>query len=309
MNYLKWTKFSTYKNPHKLDWQRLLNIDSDLPHIHIIDMPYRQTSTWQDLDCEIGIWDGDEEILAWALFQPPWWNLDYGIHPLARGSELAKEVFAWGKEQMMVYSKRSGEEFYGSVEFFENTSDAQRTAEILTSMGFTRFDWSTIRFEIMLDQELPIPQLPDGFTIRTLAGISDVDDYVRLHRAAFGSDKMTNAWRIRTLDHPAYRPEIDLVVVGPEDGLVGFCICWMRQDIGQIEPLGIHPDYQGQGLGRALELYAVHTLQKHGLRSVLLDHVSLNEKAIAISMKTGFRQRNNALRYYLDTNLQHKISG
>jgi len=37
------------------------------------------------------------------------------------------------------------------------------------------------------------------------------------------------------------------------------------------------------------------------VRWVYLDHVSLNEKAIALSLKTGFRQINNALRYYIDT--------
>ena len=131
---------------------------------------------------------------------------------------------------------------------------------------------------------------------------AEVDDYVSLHRAAFGSDKMTKAWRTRTLAHPAYQPEIDLVILSPEEKLVGFCICWIWHEIGQIEPLGVHPDYQGLGLGRALELSAFETLRNHGARFVHLDHVSLNKKAIALSLKTGFRQSNNALRYYIDTN-------
>jgi ribosomal protein S18 acetylase RimI-like enzyme len=113
---------------------------------------------------------------------------------------------------------------------------------------------------------------------------------------------MTNAWRKRTLRHPAYRPEIDLVVTSPEGRLVGFCICWIWDEIGQIEPLGIHPDYQGLGLGRALEYSALQALQNQGTRYAHVDHVSLNEKAIELSLKTGFTPRNNALRYYIDTN-------
>jgi len=34
---------------------------------------------------------------------------------------------------------------------------------------------------------------------------------------------------------------------------------------------------------------------------VYLDHVSLNDNAIALSLKNGFEQCNNALRYYVDT--------
>jgi ribosomal protein S18 acetylase RimI-like enzyme len=265
-------------------------------------MPFRQTSTWQDHDCEIGFWEKGDELLAWGVFQPAWWNLDYAIQPSERGSILETEIFAWGVEQMMAYSRRTGEDFYGSVEFYEDTPSAERTIESLESLGFEKFDWSTIHFEIELHQEFPQPQLPDGFRIRPFGGEIEVDDYVDLHRAAFGSDKMTKAWRMRTLEHPAYRPESDLVIVSPGQKLVGFCICWTRGEISQIEPLGVHPEYQGRRLGSALELSALHTLREQGARYVYLDHVSFNEKAIALSLKTGFRQRNNALRYFVAIN-------
>jgi ribosomal protein S18 acetylase RimI-like enzyme len=202
---------------------------------------------------------------------------------------------------MIAYTRRTGESFWGSVEIFENTPNADRTVANLAKLGFQQFEWSTLRFEIGLDQENPQAQLPDGFQVRPLVGIEEVDEYVNLHRAAFGSDRMTPAWRMRTLAHPAYRSEIDLVAVNPKGKLVGFCICWLWHAHGQIEPLGVHPDYQGLGLGSALELSALEILQKHGARIVYLDHVSLNEKAIALSQKNGFKQSNNAVRYYIDT--------
>jgi len=107
-------------------------------------------------------------------------------------------------------------------------------------------------------------------------------------------------WRLRTLTHPAYRPEIDLVVANAADDPVGFCICWIRGDVGQIEPLGVHPDYKGKGLGRALEQAALRMMRSHGVRTLLVDHVSLNEKAIGLSLQTGFKQINNAHRFYID---------
>jgi ribosomal protein S18 acetylase RimI-like enzyme len=111
---------------------------------------------------------------------------------------------------------------------------------------------------------------------------------------------MSLKWRKRTFQHPAYRPEIDLIVENAEGNPIGFCICWICDDNGQIEPLGVHPDFQGIGLGRALELAAYQVLKKQGMHKILVDHVSLNKKAISLSLQTGFRQCNNALRYYVE---------
>lgn len=283
--------------------QALLNENAKNPHIHIADMPYRLTSTWQDQECQMMVWEQDGALLAWAVFQPPWRNLDYAIHPSKAGSSLEKEVFAWGKNEMMEYTKRTGEEFYGSVEFFENTPGAEQTIANLTALGFKKFDWSVIRFEKDLNQELPVPALPDGFSIRPLRGDKEVESYVKLHQLVFESKQMTVAWRMRMLKHPSYMPEADLVVVDDTDNLVGFCVGWLWREIGQIEPLGVHPDYQGGGLGAALELTALQVLRNKGARFTHVDHVSNNEKAIALSLKTGFKQINNAVRYFVETSI------
>jgi len=278
----------------------LLNADPEQPHIHIVDMPFRIASLWQDYGCEIGVWEKDKRVLAWAVFQPAWWNLDFVIHPSLRGSGLEQEIFTWGKDQMWKYACLTREEFWGSVEIFEDTPNISQTIQNLEAVGFTPFDWSTIRFELELSREMPPAQLPKGYTIRPLRGERDVQDYVNLHRAAFGSEKMTVAWRKRTLQQPAYRAEIDLVVANDENIPIGFCVGWLRGAVGQIEPMGIHPAYQGRGLGQALELSAYQTLRNCGAGLIKVDHVSLNETAIALSRKTGFQQRHNALRYYVD---------
>jgi ribosomal protein S18 acetylase RimI-like enzyme len=297
------TKFTTTNNLNSFRFQESLNADLQHPHIHLADMPFRVTSTWQDRDCEFGVWEKENQILAWAVFQPPWRNLDYAISPSERGSNLEKEVFAWGKGQMTAYSKRTGEDYYGAIEFFENTPNVEQTVEHLEALGFKKHAESTFRFEIDLHQEFPQHQLPNGYIVCPSRGKTEVDDYVNLIQAVFGSDWMTKEWRMRTLEHPAYRPDIDLVIANSENIPVGFCLCWLWQDIGQIEPLGVHPDYQGKGLGKALELAAFEALQNQGARFMYVDHGSLNEKAIALSITTGFRQRNNALRYYVNTPL------
>ncbi|MEM7030124.1 MAG: N-acetyltransferase [Chloroflexota bacterium] len=295
--------FSTTTTPNLLRLHALLNKNTSHPHIHLIDMPYRLTSTWQDEGCEIGLWEQGDQLLAWAVYLPAWWNVDYAIHPDVWGSALEKDVLAWAKEQMIDYGKRTNETFYGSIEFFADAPKEKKTIEHLASLGYTKFEWSILRFEIDIQQQvLPEPQVPDGFTIRPLKGVAEVEAYVNAHRAAFGSDKMTVAWRRRSLQHPAYQPEIDLIAVDTSGNPAGFCVCWQWENTGQIEPLGVHPDYQRLGLGRALELTALQIFRQRGVHSVQVDHTSFNEKAISLSLQTGFKQINDALRYFIDVN-------
>ena len=222
------------------------------------------------------------------------------VQPTYRGSGLEQEIFSWGQAQMLKYACRTGEGFWGSVEIFEDAPHAAQTIRNLEAAGFTPFDWSVYRFELEMSQELPPTQLSKGYKIRSFHGENEVQAYVALHRAAFGSKKMTMAWRNRILHQPTYRSSLDLIIENEAHVPVGFCICWLRADVGQIEPLGVHPDYQGLGLGRALETVAYQTLKAHGARTIKVDHGSHNENAIAISQKTGFRKSNNALRYYVD---------
>jgi ribosomal protein S18 acetylase RimI-like enzyme len=294
------TYFSTTTNPDYERLQGLLYQSTNNLHIHAIDMPFRLTSTWQDQECEVGLWEREGKLVAWAVFQPPWWNVDYALHSSVQGTLLELEIFSWGKEQMRSYANLTGEEFYGSFEFFSDASHAQNTAQYLENQGFQKFDWSTIRFTLDLKQSLRSPQPMNDFRVRPLRGVSEVDLYVDLQRTVFDSSNMTSSWRKRTLEHPAYKPEFDLVVVNSADEPVGFCICWTWQDVGQIEPLGILPEYQGKGLGRALELTASQILRDHGIHTMYVDHSSFNKAAIALSRQTGFKQSKNALRYYVE---------
>lgn len=289
---------STRSPDPKADYDRLKSILS--PHIHAVDLPYRLASTWQDWDCELGIWEHAKRLQAWAVFQPPWFNLDFAFLTGEDDPGLIEEVIVWGIAQMKSYAQRIQDDFYGSVEFFADDPLASYLLPILDQLGFTPFDWNILRFEIDLAKEIPQPHPPEGFTIRPLRGETEIDAYVDLHRATFGSSQMTAAWRKRTLLQPAYQPYFDLLVVNPRGEAVGFCICWMDGERGQIEPLGVHPAYQGQGLGKALELTALQRLQEQGARYGLVDHASYNQAAIALSLQTGFQQSHNALRYYLD---------
>ena len=294
------TRFTTTQHPDFARYQALLNVDPKHPHVHLVDMPFRFTSTWQDHGCAVGTWERDDTILAWALFQPPWGTLDHAFHPSVQGSTLEEEVFAWGHEQMIAHAQRTGQGFPGVIEIFENTPHVERTLAHVQELGFEQLEENALHFELDLGQTFPSRPLPEGYTVRPFAGEAEIQAYVDLVDAVFGPSWMSAAWRRRTPAHPAYLRELDLVAVHEESGLVGFCSAWHWHDVGQIEPLGVHPDHRGKGLGRALERAVIGAMQDQGVRFLYVDHGTLNEKAKAVSRRNGFRQVNTILRYGIE---------
>ncbi|MEM7333688.1 MAG: GNAT family N-acetyltransferase [Chloroflexota bacterium] len=279
---------------------QLLTAQEGYPHIHYVDMPYRLASSWHEAGCEVGLWREKGQIVGWALFQPPWWNLDYAVARSYRGTALEEMLFEWGHQQMIQYANRTGDEFWGSVEIFDDDPYFKETELVLESLGFKKFDWHMIRLELDLTNQLTEVVLPDGFKLRPYNPTTDLQAYVELQRAAFDSDNMTTAWRTRMIEQPGYIPELDLIIVNQANEPVGFSVCWLSGEVGQIEPLGVHPATQGIGLGKALEYLSYQKMIQFGAKKLLIDHASFNEKAVQLSLKTGFRQTHNASRYYLE---------
>ena len=287
------------KLPNTADLTTLQTIAEQHRHTHIIDLPYRLTSTWQDHNCDLGLWGNTETPVAWGVFLPPWWNYDYTLPPEHNGSALEEIILNHAIEEMHAYAQRTGDQFWGSVELFADRPRAADTITILKNLGFQQFDWSTVRFENDLSSELPQLELPAGFQIRPIQP-TELNRFVELQQAAFNSKNMTEAWRKRIVAHQAYIPSLDLVVTNPDDLPVGFCINWLLGSTGQLEPLGVHPDFQGIGLGKALEIASLHALKQRGATTALVDHTSFNERAIQLSQQNGFRQTHNALRFYVE---------
>lgn len=137
-----------------------------------------------------------------------------------------------------------------------------------------------------------------GYTIRPLAGAAELDDYVALHRAAFGSHSMTSAWRRRALGMPTYRLDLDLVAVAPDGGLAGFCVGWLdsARRVGQVEPIGTHPAHQRRGLGRALLDEMFRRFAAHGAVTAIVETENVRSPAQGLYASAGFQPTHRVLR-------------
>ncbi len=118
----------------------------------------------------------------------------------------------------------------------------------------------TLHLSRSLSEPIPPIVLPAGFIIRPVAGESEVDALVELYHAAYGSETMTQEDVLAIMRTSSYDRELDLVAVAPDGRLAGLCSCGIETDLnailpwklGSTDPVLVHPDFQNQGLARAL---------------------------------------------------------
>lgn len=164
--------------------------------------------------------------------------------------------------------------------------------------------WSKVLMAHSSEEPMPACVLPAGFLLRPLVGECEVEAYVDLHRAVFGSQNMTRVWRERTLLCPEHIPELDLVVVEPDGRLAGLCVCWLDRTgesaKGQIEPLGVRADLAKQGLGRGLLSEGLRRLYRLGAQQVYVETDSYRNPALSLYESVGFRVKQDVLVYRKD---------
>lgn len=241
---------------------------------NLVDLPYRLTSWSLQDPHNVRIWESGGDIQAVGMMQLPWSALDYACATEA----LVPDVFAWGAERATTIARERGDEVWLGIYIPPHNAAHIPYAEAL---GFRRDDeWTQIHLERDLDPHLPAVDLPDGFRFRPMGG--QIEAYVELHQAAFGSNNMRVDWRTRTLTTPEYRPELDLFIVDPADRPVAFSIGWLHGTAGQIEPLGVHPDHKRLGLGRAVLLEGLRRLGVAGATRAHIHVYKHNDPALAL---------------------------
>ncbi len=262
--------------------------------VHVVDLPYRFSSWALDDPANGAVWEDRGQVVAWAVLQTPFWALDYWYLPAAE--RFLPQVLAWAGQR----SQQIADGPFGRPTWFLHIrGDQPRQLQAAQAAGYTRQDTVAVNpwSKVWLRRSGPTPPsaLPAGYRVRPLAGASEAPAYVRRHRAAFGSMSMTEQWRARTLEASGYTPELDLVVEAPDGRLAAFCIAWLGhladhdQPVGQIEPLGVHPDDQRRGLGRAILDEALRRLSQHGAEAIYVESDDDGGAAYQLYHAAGFR--------------------
>jgi ribosomal protein S18 acetylase RimI-like enzyme len=149
------------------------------------------------------------------------------------------------------------------------------------------------------DQPITEVAVPSGYRIRTVRWPDDLDARVEVHRAAFAPSRMVIE-RYRRLEHqPHYSPEGDFVVEAPDGSLAAFTVSWFDPvgRVGELEPVGTHPDHRRLGLGRAVCLAAIGRLCDLGAEEVLIFSTASNVASEALYASVGASAVTRSIKY------------
>ena len=238
-----------------------------------------------DRQADTRLWlNQQDRLIAFALVDA-YNNFLFDYLPRANSPELEEAIMQWG----VACSKLP-------LDAVCRADDHERYAWLMRH-GFQPQDLRTLRFNRSLSEPIPDPQLPPGFSIRSVAGESEIEALVALHRAAFGTDNMTIDERRAMLSVPHYDPALDLVVVASNGRLAGFCVCGIPgeenaatgRNEGYTDPIGVHPDFQKRGLARALLLTGLQLLRERGAAFAVLGTSSENTAMQATARSAGFQ--------------------
>lgn len=161
----------------------------------------------------------------------------------------------------------------------------------LKQFGFQQTEDTTIRMRRNLSKLIPQSKLPQGFTIRSIAGIQEAEAVAGMHRAAFGTEYMTAEKRRIIMSTSGYDPVLDLLVIAPDGAIAANCICSVNEGskIGSTDPVATHPAYQRLGLARALLLTGLRLLQERGMSFADLGTSGENLAMQKTAESAGFR--------------------
>ncbi len=278
-------------------------------NLHVTDLPYRLSSWALDVPENIRLWfHGEDRLVAWAALQSPFWTIDYAYSPNA-GQDLHREILNWTDHR----ARQILDSAYGHPAWFVNVfaEQADRIRD-LEDKGFAsqanagEDSWSKVFMFRPADTPVSDCPAPPGFRIRPLGGEKEVEAYVKLHQTVFESKNMTVEWRSRTLRHPSYGADLDLVGIAPDGKMAAFCVGWLNTQTevirGQIEPLGVHEDYRKSGLGRAILSEGIQRLIQNGASSLYVETDNYRNEAFRLYESAGFRVIKEVLVFRKDYN-------
>lgn len=184
------------------------------------------------------------------------------------------------------------------------------TEAFLRRLSFA-YHSSVWRLDLAGDAGVPAPSFPEGVVARSFEA-GDEAAYVDVFNAAFADHPtplvLTEDIAAFITGHPEFTPA-DFVVLSrvEEPGrFIGFCETHAIRETadgpmveGEVDLIGVRPEWQGQGLGRELLRWGVARLRSLGVRAVFLTVNVTNERALGLYERHGFQKTREKPRWAL----------
>ena len=181
--------------------------------------------------------------------------------------------------------------------------DSPAARALAKTTGMTR-QRELLIMERGLDEELPEPVVPGGVEIRTFLPGQDEQEWLRVNAAAFAHHPEQALINREDLADRMAEPWFDpkgFFVATIEDTIVGFHWTKQHQDqLGEVYVLGVAPSAAGRGLGKALLVTGLRSLQERGNTRVQLYVEADHRAAIELYLNYGFATVNRDVMYAQD---------
>jgi mycothiol synthase len=164
------------------------------------------------------------------------------------------------------------------------------------------------RMAVEIDREsFGDPGLPNGYSIRTFEPETDDAAWLALNATAFADHPEQGQLTQKDLDarkaEEWFDPAGFFIAEDAQGTPVGFH--WTKTPVGsasgEVYAVGVHPDTQGTGLGKALTIHGMNHLAASGLEKIVLYVDDENRPAVNLYNSLGFGVENTDVMFSSDS--------
>jgi [ribosomal protein S18]-alanine N-acetyltransferase len=139
-------------------------------------------------------------------------------------------------------------------------------------------------------------------TVRPIS-VDEIDSIVILDRLCFGGLWSIDSYRREMTNDNSHflGVSIDRTLEPETSGIIGFGCFWAILDEAHITLLGVHPQYQRQGLGKLLLGALLDKARSIEMARATLEVRASNQGAIDLYERFGFQTVGRRKKYYQDT--------
>jgi mycothiol synthase len=214
----------------------------------------------------IWIWEDEAGEIAAFLSPDDPGSAFLNIDPARRSADLEMAML----ETAELYMAEQDKDGTCKVTTWAHEGDRMRQ-ELLLARGYVKGDWPEFQRRRSLDGPLPEAKPWDGFVVRSLGEADELParswvSWRAFHPDAPDTDYAGWDWYASIQRCPMYRRDLDLVVALADGTLAAFCTVWF-DDVtrtGEFEPVGVAPEYQGRGLGKAIMCEGLRRVKRLG---------------------------------------------